>query len=401
MDGTNLLVDSVISLSAFTGALVLISTLKQRSHNDYLIRRFLWVLYLISGVMLTRTIEWHTGVASFAVVTVVIASLIPLSVLLLTEALLRRHAPLWSKWFMSVGTVILLFFALIPGTFTASIRTHFLFLLQAFSFVFAAYWVVMRDKNSLRAEENQAISRLALALIFILPLLISDFAKLNTLFPARLSGIAVLFTCWLTVTLSRAHLSHKDAFISLSFMAVITVIATWSLNVFVPLATESQLQIASMILALLMVFSLLLEAHWNWTSKRNLGLLRHAVGGSMDSLECFLRFEQPGSPFSASVILDQKDLEEFNLGILQKVFSDKVVLRKPQALTKGEVSDPDKDQIDWLFTKYDATHILLIGQAPLRILAVNLPDISSSPTGDLEFVVFQRIAYLIAKSEFV
>ncbi|WP_108819292.1 hypothetical protein [Pseudovibrio sp. Alg231-02] len=399
MPPANLLVDSVISISAFFGAFVVIIVLKPRGAQDYLVSRFLFVLYLVAGLMLVRTIDWYTGSAFFKVATLILASLIPLSILLLTEALLRRHAPLWSKWVTASGTALLLILSVFSQTFVGPVSTIALFTFQAYAFGLAAYLIVTRDKASLTAEENKTISRFALALVLILPLLITDFPQLSSLFPARLAGIAVLFSCWLVMNLRRSQFIRCDAVITFGVTLAITFGVTWCLGQVLPLDARTQMQVASMLLAFLMLFTLLLEAYWSWTNKRNHGLLHHVVGGSIASLDSFLRFKQDNSLLGNALVLQPSDLGDFDLDFLRELFSNSPVLRRPDNTTDAELSERAKEQMDWLFKKYDATHILLVGENPLRLLALSLPQITNSSGGELEFEVFQRTAYLISQSE--
>lgn len=59
-------------------------------------------------------------------------------------------------------------------------------------------------------------------------------------------------------------------------------------------------------------------------------------------------------------------------------------------------SPEDAEQLAWLFTRFEASHALLIRTRPLRILVLNRPAIGGAELADLELRALQRMAALLS-----
>jgi hypothetical protein len=72
---------------------------------------------VLAVLLACRILDWVTGIGIFRLVTIVAAGLLPLAALLLTEGLLRRHAPFFLKLLAAGGAVTFLLLAMIPERF--------------------------------------------------------------------------------------------------------------------------------------------------------------------------------------------------------------------------------------------------------------------------------------------
>jgi hypothetical protein len=50
------------------------------------------------------------------------------------------------------------------------------------------------------------------------------------------------------------------------------------------------------------------------------------------------------------------------------------------------------EQADWFFARFDATHAIRVGRAPLKLLAVNLPAMAQTPELEDELRLVARLA---------
>src|SRR6185295_8885373 len=163
-------------------------------------------------------------------VTIAAAGLLPLAALLLTEGLLRRHAPFALKFFAAGGAALFLLLALIPERFAEPWRMAILLAFQFGGFLAIGWLVMTRDRDSLSAAENRTVERMALSLLLILPFMVTDYRPGLFEVPVRLGGIAILFLCWLTIGLGRASLGHRDTIGAFAVIALSSVFAGLALG---------------------------------------------------------------------------------------------------------------------------------------------------------------------------
>ena len=163
-----------LALAALAGLLILQSVITSRDPWEPLNRRFILGLRVMAMLFAGRAMLIMTGIEFFRFFVLLGATLVPLSVVLLAEGLLRRHAPPWAKIWIMVGTLV---FAVLSLWWSSSIdppRLIGLLVFQFSGFLIGAWLVLTRDKTSLTVAENQTVERLALSsrrVIWVNPLL--------------------------------------------------------------------------------------------------------------------------------------------------------------------------------------------------------------------------------------
>ena len=98
--------DLFLSVAALLGLWALHHSISARGRRAPLNRRFLVGIRLTMLLFAGRSLVFLTGWAVFETMEYVAAAGIPLAVLVLTEGLLRRHAPMAVKLFVAGGTVL-------------------------------------------------------------------------------------------------------------------------------------------------------------------------------------------------------------------------------------------------------------------------------------------------------
>ena len=194
-----------LSLAALAGLLILQAVICARDPWAPLNRRFLLGLRVMAMLFAGRALLIITSLDFFRFFILLGATLIPLSVLLLAEGLLRRHAPLAVKFWVMGGTVM---FSVLSFWWSNSIdpaRLIGLLIFQLSGFFIGAWLVLTRDKDSLTVAENQTVERLALSLFLLVPFAAADFLMVVLDLPAQISPLGVLFLCWLAVSLGRSQ----------------------------------------------------------------------------------------------------------------------------------------------------------------------------------------------------
>lgn len=389
-----IIADISISLFALVGLLILIFAIRH-SEAASVSRRFLTGLYVIVLLLGARILFWLNDAWIFDALSLLAAAFVPLVVIVVTEGLLRRHAPPLVKLLGAGSAIMLVPLAFFPGSVVDPERMQLFFVLQLAAMIASGFLVIMRDKSTLSALENRVINRIALSLLLLMPFLITDFRLGNTDLPVRLGGIGILALCWLTISLERAHLNNQDMLRAFAMMFATAIVTSLLIGAIGNFDMIAKFQTGAIALASLLLVVIYNDAVALRFSKRRAGLLRHMSEGDISSSQAFLTGLQRHELVEGALILEEEELVDFDITLLRQGFEQNPVAKfsKPS----HEKPSLKNEQIDYLFTRYEASHIILASSTPLVLVALNMPGLAASPGAEIELKAVQRMAFLISE----
>ncbi len=389
----NVLTDLALSLSALLGLTYLHLTLKG---DDPLTRRFIFAVRVTMMLFAGRALVVLTGGAGFRFLVVLAASLIPLAVLLLTEGLLRRHAPPWLKALGASGASVFSILAIFPSDWIDPARLWGLFFFQMAIFCTCGWLVIRRDRSSLSGAENVGVDRLALSLILLVPMIFADFGFIMFGLPVQISAIGVLALCWLALTLSSDAQGQRATVITFLSMLVIALLAGGLLGVISGGGSQGIILASAVVLAAILVVMVAVDARRQQQASQSVTILRHLAKAPLDDPIAFLRGLQNLPMVDGAVIIDAEELSDLQTAVLDKIFDQSPVLRRldPKPLDPSEA-----DHTQHLFATYEASHILQVRAKPRRLVALSMPSLAASPHAELELDLVQRMTALIGAQQ--
>ncbi|GLR54925.1 hypothetical protein KYK30_24625 [Shinella yambaruensis] len=386
--------DTFISLAAFLGLVVLIRAIRTFDAGSPLTRRFLFGLKVLAALMIGRVLAWWTGLFLFEAATIVAAGLVPLATVLVAEGLMRRHAPRLTKWIAAGGAAAFAVLAFLPASLADPWRLVGLFLYQLVTFALAGHMAVTRDRKSLSRAENQAVDRIALSLLLILPLLVTDFRSAYVDLPVRLGGLAILFLCWLLISLGQRAVGHRDTVVSFVILTAVALIAALAIGIENDLDAAALARTASVVTAAALLGVIWKDGIGLRTEQRRQSLIRHLAEDRIDDTLGFLKELQNHPLVEGALLLEEAELADLDLAGLKELTAARPLLRATE--TSG-LSEADAEQLAWLTEKYEATHVMLVSRKPFRLIALNMPSVSATPGAEAELKVVQRMALLISE----
>lgn len=384
-----------LSLAALAGLLILQAVICARDPWAPLNRRFLLGLRVMAMLFAGRALFILTGLDFFRFFILLGATFVPLSVLLLAEGLLRKHAPQPMKFWVMGGTVL---FYILSFWWSNSIDPARLIGLLAFQlsgFFIGAWLVLTRNKDSLTVAENQTVERLALSLFLLVPLAAADFLMVYLDLPAQISPLGVLFLCWLAVSLGRSQSQHRAPLVSFLSIVFGAGLSGFVVAQMVGMDKDTTILTLAVILAAVLVAVLFIEAQTLRTEEQSQTLLRHmAEDRSRDALG-FLRGLQAHPLVEGAALIEAPQLSDLDTAVLKHIFKVRPVLRRADPpFTDGA----EGDHIKHLFSLFNASHILLADDAPMTLVALSMPSLATSPRAELELAAIQRMARLMPKA---
>src|SRR6202012_611458 len=165
--------NSIINLCGAIGLGVAMVTFYWRDARNPLTTRLLLALCVIASLFLVRGVAWWTGDGWLDRLSLIPAALIPLGALIVTEGILRRHAPQAMKAVAVVGGFGLGLSGVLGLERFASAYSLMLSLFQLAGFASCGLLLATRDRSALMASENRSIDRLAIGVIFVIPFIVT------------------------------------------------------------------------------------------------------------------------------------------------------------------------------------------------------------------------------------
>ncbi len=386
-DTANFLADSWVSLCAALGAATVLLRLQDLVQRSEIARRFQFCLWILVVLMLARIGHWGQWSWFFSAATSFCAALIPLAALVLSEGLLRRHAPPILKQLCAWGAVMLGLLGLFQFSSIEFARLAGLLLFQLFGLGGVALFVLRRDRNSLSSAENRTINWISLSFLLILPFLATDFTRGTMLdLPVRLGGVAVLGLCWLSIAMNRSGLRAWDTLRGFGIVIVMTTLLSIIVSGIVPMDIRSGVQVMAIILSALMLLAIWQAAIALRIEDRQLIALREIADADGQGPQASLALLRRAAGSPDAILVEEADLADMNLNDLRANFTTTPV---------QQLGATDDEQVNWLFSRFDATHAVFLSGTPLRVVMLNSPDIVDQDSTGVALRAVQRMAWVL------
>jgi hypothetical protein len=161
--------DSIVNLCGAIGLGVAMVMLHRRDPRSPLTRRLLLALGVITFLFFVRGAAWWTGSGLLDRLSVIPAALVPLGALIVTEGILRRHAPRALKMAIVLGGIGIGLGGVLGLERSTTPFSVLLALFQLAGLVSCGWLLAARDRSTLTASENRSIGRLAVGAIIVIP----------------------------------------------------------------------------------------------------------------------------------------------------------------------------------------------------------------------------------------
>lgn len=188
------LFDGVINLITAVGVFSYIVIMTFSENKNGLQKRLIFLLTLIGTLCLTRGLTYMLVLdfsAQLEKFVLMISALIPFSLFLLVELLLRRHFPLFLKLyalFSSLGLIFTYIVFKISPPLVILLMINYVIMMTIF-----ATMLFTRSRKDLIPEENKLLDTIFFISVCIIPLIVSDFKTMLNWDTIRLGAFGILF----------------------------------------------------------------------------------------------------------------------------------------------------------------------------------------------------------------
>lgn len=335
------------------------------------------------------------------------ASTIPLIYLLYSEAILRKHSPMWMKMIVSLATLFFTITAFAGEFLSNSITVKIFVGYMGCYLLMMTFLFVSRDKKSLTRGENSMVDASLVALWAMVPLYITDYKLFYDIVPGRFGIIGALLFCYTTI---RSYMSSDKKRtmckeLTASFLQSIGI-AYLSIY-FVPTQTlELFLQVFTLALTVLLLFRISVRVKSLQVKSRSSQFMRWIAESDMTSLPEFvksfknLRSEEEFCVLSGSA-LDGYDhfkmlefIESLDRSALSLNYIKQVVEIYKQ--TNHEMAFGGEQLVDILM-RNEMNYVCILSNIPLSLFLINVAQAGQEELVELEVTMIQKLGYLIGR----
>jgi hypothetical protein len=384
--------NAIVNLCGVIGLGVAMLALYRRDPRSPLTLRLVIALGIVALLFLVRSTGWLTGSNLLDDLSVIPAAAIPFGALIVTEGMLRRHAPRAIKLAMIIGAIVL-------GVGGALGLGHFdmpyaiaLALFQLGGFAACAFLLATRDRASLMASENRSIDRMTVGAIIVLPFIVTDFAALMPDMPVRLGALGALLVVtavliagssgearWHGVLLTALRLG-SSALLGLAAAFVAPDVDAAQIVRFCAIAVSGVLTIG-----------LMTDTLRAYLESRTPGVLSSVAISPATTRDQLIAELLRHPLFESARRYREDDLGPYDPLVLRNRLATHRVLRRSDAPWGHPPTDPAVERLVSLMAAGNATHLVVLASDPVDILVLAVPVISADPATETAIALVQRI----------
>lgn len=387
-----LVADSIVDICGALGLAVAMLTLRRRDPRGALTTRFLVAMGLVAALFLLRGLSWLSGSVLLERLALACAALFPLGALIVTEGMLRRHAPRAGKIAVLAGSGLL-----VLGSLVGLADHHWAYdlALAGFQFLTVAFCGVLlfrRDPASLTEAENTSVWRLGLCAFLILPFALSDFRGLMPDMPVRLGGVGALLLVSIVLVTGGAAPTRRQGFYLLGVrVAAALLLGAAAAHVTPGADLAHGVRLCAVTLAGVLAIALAVDALsslFDATAPGVLGSLAHSRAETREALIALLA----GHPlFSHARRLGEAELRDYDPAILKPSLREIGVLHASGRSWPWPPTDPVAERLAALMAAHSASHLLVLGEEPLDLLLLTVPVVSDDPATETALALVRRL----------
>jgi hypothetical protein len=387
-----LVADTLVNLFGAGGTVVVAHEVARSDPMGPVSQRIAFALRFVAVLFVTRTLAWCSDFLLADALADALASATPLLSLIVAEGLMRRHAPRWLKIVLLAGPVVVFSAKLLP--FLPPL-TPIMLLLAIVAGGFAAIAVLLwrRDVASLNSAENATIQRVLIALTLLAPLVVTDFRSIWPGVPVRLGALGALVLLYVGLGAGTFHGSVAGRLLNMAmFVAIAALFAfAYAGTGHAQGGIDQLIRAAAASTAGLLFAGIFSESQGaRFERTRN----STPLAGSLNA-EDFLHRLALHPLLSGSQMLPATTLGQVDNPSLRTLLAAHRTLRRAEAPWGRLETDDGVERARSLMAAFDATHLALITETPLRIMAVSLPATATDARAESEIDLMRVIGELV------
>lgn len=392
---SGVIADSIVNLCGAIGLTVAMVTLHRRDAKSPLTRRLLLALGVIATLFFVRGAAWWSGNASLDRISLIPAALIPLGALIVTEGILRRHAPRQVKIVIVLGDIGLGLGGALGLERFATLYFVLLSLFQLAGFATCGWLLAMRDRTTLMASENRSIGRLAIGALIVIPFIATDFQVLAPDIPVRLGALGALLVVTAILIAGGGAETRRQALLMTALRLTSSALLGAAAAFVSPDVDGAQMmRFGAIAISGVLTIGLMVDALRAYFESQVPGVL-DSVAASPARTRDQLIAELARHPiFESARRYRENELAAYGPPMLRDFLSTRRVLRRAEAPWGLTSSDPAVERAVSLMAANSATHLIILSHDPIDVIVLAVPVISADPATETALALVRRLLAL-------
>lgn len=392
---SGVIADSIVNLCGAIGLTVAMMTLHRRDARSPLTRRLLLALGVIATLFFVRGAAWWSGNALLDRISLIPAALIPLGALIVTEGILRRHAPRQVKIVIVLGGIGLGLGGAFGLERFATLYFVLLSLFQLAGFATCGWLLATRDRTTLMASENRSIGRLAVGALIVIPFIATDFQVLAPDIPVRLGALGALLVVTAILIAGGGAETRRQALLMTALRLSSSALLGAAAAFVSPDVDGAQIiRFGAIAISGVLTIGLMVDALRAYFESQVPGVL-DSVAASPARTRDQLIAELARHPiFESARRYRENELAAYDPPMLRDFLSTRRVLRRAEAPWGLTSSDPAVERAVSLMAANSATHLIILSQDPIDVIVLAVPVISADPATETALALVRRLLAL-------
>ena len=387
-----IIANAIVNLCGVIGLGVAMAALLRRDAHSPLTIRLVTALGIVALLFLVRSAAWLTGSGLLDDLSVIPAAAIPFGALIVTEGMLRRHAPRALKLAVIIGAVVLGFGGAIGlGHFDKPYAVA-LALFQLGGFAACAVLLATRDRTSLMVSENRSIDRMTAGAITVLPFIVTDFAALMPDMPVKLGALGALLVVTAVLIAGSSGEARWHGVVLTVLRLVSSALLGLAAAFVAPDADVAQVsRFCAIAVSGVLTIGLMTDTLRAYLESRTPGVLSSVAISAATTRDQLIAELLRHPLFESARRFREDDLAAYDPLLLRNRLATHRVLRRSDAPWGHPPVDPAVERLASLITAGNATHLVVLSSDPVDILLLAVPVISADPATETAIALVQRI----------
>lgn len=387
-----MIADSIVNLCGAIGLTVAMLTLHRRDPRGPLTRRLLIALGIIALLFLVRGMAWWSGSELLNNLSAIPAALIPFGALIVTEGIMRRHAPRAAKIAILAGGIVI---GLAGAAGIKPIVTPaaiVLALFQLTGFAICTRLLATRDPATLMASENRGIARLAVGAILVIPFIITDFRVLMPDIPVRLGALGALLVVTAILIAERgAETQRQVLLLTVLRLASSALLGIAAAFVTTDVDAAQVMRFCAIAISGVLAIGLMVDALRAHFESQVPGVLNSVATSPAQTRDALIAELARHPIFESARRYREAELLAYDPALLRDFLSTRRVLRRPDAPWGIVAADPAVERVVSLMKANQATHVIILSHDPIDLLVLAVPVISADPATETALALVRRL----------
>lgn len=389
--------DIVISWLSALGVALYLYYITRKPTRSFLERSTIFLLVTLLFYLVSRALYWQFSDPIFKQINFAFAALVPFSLTIFVESVLRRHSPLWFKVFVATGALLFLLlavFSMLPDYQTVFLAFMGYVLLSVSILIIL---LLFRDETSLLHVENNIASSTATVLLFSAPLLVTDFMDAISLgIPVKMGAISALIFIYTRVRMT-SQIGEKGIVLkessSIIFRAILVTLCL--ALIFSTHNTGILIHIFAISLTFILLFMIMSRITLLNKYSNSSSFMQWLATNNNQSQDAFIDSIQQLQSLKDYIVLNEDDLNIYDIPTCINQLSAcagivSVSDLKMLAITPDTVDVVE--QLTDLLQQHQMTHVCLINKKPVKLLLFHLAQLAGGGFEELEVRIVQRFA---------